>query len=573
MIQDRHLDKVLQTVQLHSEAELPEEIVKAADWCHLYHLSAARTNLIEWIPVGPDEDVLEFGAECGALTGILAGRAAAVTAVELDPVKTEVNRTRHRERSNITYLTGGLYHCLSEEPEERYDKIFLVGSLPLAEQYVENGGEPAYRILLTELKKRLKPDGRLILALPNKFGLKYFAGCREDYFGAPFTGLEGYYYHKGMKTFGRRELETLLTECGFPEFRFYYPYPDYRFMGSLYSDDRLPQAGELNTNLVNFDQDRYVFFDETKVYDSLIGEGLFPELANSFLVITGQEPVSELVYTKYSIERAEAFWLRTDIGKRGTDGERYAAKTALRETAAEHVRQIASAYEALKTCYAGSGLEPCRCRDKGTHVEFEFLRGETLQQRLERLSVENRTDEITALLDSYRARVSGHAKDTFRMTDGFREVFGEATLPEELRAAAVSDIDLIFSNILLPDGDGPWKFIDYEWTFSFPVPLHFLLYRAYYFASHQIQQTPALNLSDLLRREGITEEESHQYERMELHFQKYVTGDTYPERDLLGPIGNRIIPITDMETAYLEKKDSHGKKKRFPDLRRYRQRV
>ncbi len=548
MIQDQHLDKVLQTVQTHREEEFPRAILGAKDWCHLYHLSKARTNLIEWIPIGKNEDVLEFGSECGALTGFLAEKAGSVTALELDAVKTEINRTRYRSYSNITYLQGTFQTLKDTCAERRFDKIFLIGSLPLAELYLETNTAGAYRELITEVKQLLKPEGRLILALPNRLGLKYFAGCREDYFGAPFTGLEDYYYHKGMRTFGKKELSKLLEETGFPEHTFYYPYPDYRFMTQLFSDERLPKEGELHTNLVNFDQGRYVFFDETKVYDGLVKEDLFPELSNSFLVITGKQPVSDLIFAKYSYERADSFTLRTDLRKRKETGEWYAKKSPLCPKAEPHVKSISKLSRELDSFYQGSGIEICPCSED---VTFPFVSGQTLQERIESLVIASRHDEIVSLISEYCSRVKKNCKETFRETREFRKVFGNVKLPKGLLCADVSDIDLIFSNIILTENN-TWKVIDYEWTFPFPVPLHFILYRAFYFACHQIQPCEVLSLSRLLQEEGITESEQKEYEKMEASFQSYVTGGQMQERDLLIPIGNEILPLADMDRAYRE---------------------
>ena len=155
MIQDQHLDKVLAAVQSNSEEALPGVILEAKDWCFLYHLSRARKNLIEWIPIAPEEEILEFGAECGALTGLLCERAAQVTAVEIDAVKCEINRTRNREKKNLTVISGGLSALQNEKPEKTYDKIFLIGALPLAELYLEETQGNPYQTLLASLKECL----------------------------------------------------------------------------------------------------------------------------------------------------------------------------------------------------------------------------------------------------------------------------------------------------------------------------------------------------------------------------------------------------------------------------------
>jgi len=52
----------------------------------------------------------------------------------------------------------------------------------------------------------------------------------------------------------------------------------------IFSDSYLPQRGELNRNWQCFDADRVQMFDEARVFDTLLDEGLFGEFANSFLV-------------------------------------------------------------------------------------------------------------------------------------------------------------------------------------------------------------------------------------------------------------------------------------------------
>lgn len=88
-----------------------------------------------------------------------------------------------------------------------------------------------------------------------------------------------------------------MKECGETEYHFYYPYPDYKFMTTLYSDRYLPKVGELSNNIRNFDRDRMLLFDEKKVFDMLIREGLFGQYSNSFLVMTG--PMTDIVYSRF----------------------------------------------------------------------------------------------------------------------------------------------------------------------------------------------------------------------------------------------------------------------------------
>ncbi len=91
-----------------------------------------------------------------------------------------------------------------------------------------------------------------------------------------------------VKTFSKNGLTKLAKDSGLPETVFYYPYPDYKLPLQIYSDDYLPRQGELINNLRNFDADRMIIFDESKVYDGLIEDGMFDIFSNSFLVLMGE---------------------------------------------------------------------------------------------------------------------------------------------------------------------------------------------------------------------------------------------------------------------------------------------
>lgn len=582
MIQDKDLRELNNTIQsAKSDEELQKLMQESHSWTYMYHLAKGRTNLIEWLPENKEAKVLEIGAECGALTGMLARKYGAVVCLEVSQEKSEINQVRNGKLENVNFLTGRI----EQVQESDFNLIFLVGSLPLAESYVTTKDD-AYRTLLENCRNLLKADGRMILALPNKLGLKYFAGCREDYFGAPFTGVEDYYYHKGMRTFGKNELTTLLKNAGFDRADWYYPYPDYRFMTSLYSDQYQPREGELTTNLVNYDQERYVLFDEAKAFDTLIREDLYREHANSFLVITGKKPISDIVFSKYSAERDPQYALRTDIRYQSIDGQNSfedkmgeqaesrdlltSDKTALLEEGKSHIAGIKTAYDHLTSQYAGSGIEigPCRPGENEKSVTLDFIPGQNLQRLMEELIIQGRGADVKRIVDAYTKRILSAATDDFAMTDDFRRVFGGARLPEGLKTAKISDIDLIFSNLIIPDEAGDdiekivkadWSVIDYEWTFDFPIPVHFILHRCFYLATHQLMACPELNFEELIKGIGISPDESEQYLRMEEYFQNTIQGSLEPERNMLTKIGNGIIPFAEMDRTYREETDKDTK--------------
>ena len=87
----------------------------------------------------------------------------------------------------------------------------------------------------------LKPNGKLLIAIENKYGLKYWCGAREDHTAIPFDGLNQYILSKTAQTFSRQELADLVKNAGFENSFFYYPLPDYKFPQVIYSDEYLPK--------------------------------------------------------------------------------------------------------------------------------------------------------------------------------------------------------------------------------------------------------------------------------------------------------------------------------------------
>lgn len=85
----------------------------------------------------------------------------------------------------------------------------------------------------------LKPEGRLLIAIENRLGLKYFAGAPEDHTDLHFFGINGYPGNQSVRTFSKNELGELLENSGFPFLRFYYPYPDYKFPTEIFTDESL----------------------------------------------------------------------------------------------------------------------------------------------------------------------------------------------------------------------------------------------------------------------------------------------------------------------------------------------
>lgn len=275
-------DIILDIVKYRPQCEYEKIIMQEKSWPIFYHLSNLRTNIVEWIPINENSSVLEIGSGCGAITGALANKCKKITCIDLSKKRSEINAYRNKDKSNINIIVGN-FQDVEKELTEQYDYITLIGVFEYGEYYIQS--DKPYLEFLNIISKHLKKNGRIIIAIENKIGMKYWAGSKEDHVGKYYESIEGYTKSKGVKTFTKLELEEICNNAGFKEFKFYYPYPDYKFTTTIYSDDYLPQVGSLNNNIRNYDMDRLITFDESKVYDTVIKNNLFPLYSNSYLLI------------------------------------------------------------------------------------------------------------------------------------------------------------------------------------------------------------------------------------------------------------------------------------------------
>lgn len=457
-----------------------------------------------------------------------------------------VNAVRHKDSSNITICLGN-FQDVEKDLENDFDYATLIGVFEYGKGYI--GGEKPYHGFLTTVMEHVRPGGKLLLAIENKFGLKYWAGCREDHAGMYFEGLEGYQHTKNVRTFSRPELIRIMEECGYTDYKFYYPYPDYKFPAAVYSDNYLPQPGELNRNICNFDRDRLVLMDEGKVFDQILQDHLFPLYANSFFVEITKPGIDEsqpeqLLYTKYSSGRSKQFSIQTRI-VRDRDGKNIVYKKAEYAEGQKHLGHIAEAARRLDDVWEEYGqFSVNRCVSRDGRVEFEYLQGITVEEELDGLLSQGHTQEAAKVLREAAGRICGSARtEEFKVTPEFKQVFGEAQIPAGEPSFTVADVDLIFSN-LRKTADGKWNVLDYEWTFFFAVPVKYILFRAlhYYLESAPIRVEFG-KLFNFYEEFGITREQQQIYRQMELHFQKYVAGSGISPGSLYCTMGKPALPL------------------------------
>ncbi len=201
--------------------------------------------------------------------------------------------------------------------------------------------------------------------------------------------------------------------------------------------------------------------------------------------------MEKLLYEKLSNERNPKYNIVTDIIER--DGVKIVIKKPYNNDAVAHIHRVYDSYRGLQNILQGSDFCVNESKLVGDSIESEFLEGEHIAEA-------DAPRYIEAIKNAYMP----HSKE-FQLTPAFEEVFGHVDLPRGVLASEFLDIDLIFENIIKTNRG--WEIIDYEWTFDFPVPINYVLYRAVKFS-----QLPG-NLVDISDAEKIA------YQQMENHFQ------------------------------------------------------
>ena len=504
-IENDILEMVRNNVQLDG---LPPEKV---DYSVLYHLSKRRENILNWYPFSKEETVLEVGAGCGAITGLLCGKLKKVTAVELSKRRSEINYARNKNYDNLNIFVGNLNDM---NFEERFDYIVLNGVLEYAICFT--AGDNPYEDFLLKMSKFLKKDGKLIIAIENRLGLKYFSGSAEDHTSQYFLGLNQYENCNAVRTFSKSEMKALLKAVDFGDFEFYYPYPDYKFPVEIFTDDTLVR-NEYGKKYLNFDITKLGLFQEQKVAYSLVQEGVMSVFANSFLVIARQgnsNGKSRMLYSKMNNDRIDKFRIITTIEER--NGEKRVIKKALCEDAKAHILSIFKNSN-MQTGEKGGYLKG---KIENDEVVFPYLEYSSLNQEVLTCIREKKILKIIKIIqevyDGYLSEA--HLSDAFINSD-FQKVFGKETIDRGLPCKKNLNIDLICDNIYRAGSD--LIAIDCEWCFEFEIPTQFVIWRTINELYSKYKELELLkSINDMFLEFGIDQRLTYTFWSWAVYFDK-----------------------------------------------------
>lgn len=451
-------------------------------WPVLYHLSPLRNFLLEWLPIGAGDSVLEIGCGLGALTGCLLQMGATVDAVEISPRRAQICALRNRRADNLTIHVGNLNAMTFDK---KFDFVLLIGVLEYAESFTKT--KTPHADFLNKCKSFLKPDGALVIAIENRLGLAYLAGKPEDHTGKMFDGITDYQTPCGVKTFSRLELKNMLDACGLVNQKFFYPYPDYKFPYIIHSDEMLPAASDfVQFDDIFYDMDRAELFPMPYALPTIVNAGLYRELANSFLIVARQTHDAERIYplkiVANNCPRKPQYQLRTEI-HRAPGGGLLVKKIARNPLARQHLKTLVENCKIFSAIYGAEHVAQMQLISDDA-AETEFIEGITFEDYLcEILEADGVEAFVNALTFYFENILRGTADSTT-----FSDDVIDFNLPNRR-----CEMDLNFRNIIVRDDD----FVLFDYEFLLPtLPKKFVAWRAFRIFYH--------NCASLCQRYGIS---------------------------------------------------------------------
>ena len=254
--------------------------------------------------------------------------------------------------------------------------------------------------------------------------------------------------------------------------------------------------------------------------------------------------MKEIIYVRFSGERDRAFAIRTEILEE--EGRRFVRKTAMFPEGKAHLENIAKWEKLLKEQYRPAPFQVNACSLSEDGLWLEYLEEENLASYLDLLRLSGRREEARAGFLAYIDQVKAcHQDDAFAWTEDFYRVFGEsqeAVSPLLSHPCGkVTNIDLVCENLLQTS---PPTVLDYEWTFSFPIPQEYLLYRIIHYFVHSGAGRTEFSEEDLLSLSGVDPALLPLFTRMEKAFQRYIEGSHMALRNYVDNIAPGVAKLS-----------------------------
>lgn len=467
-----------------------------------YSTTPVRENIINWYPFKKNSIILEVGGGLGSSTEPLCKDAKKVISCEYSKRRAENIYYRHKKYENLEVVVGNLNKI---KLKEKVDYIVLIGVYEYAKRFFQT--ENPFADFLDLLKSFLKPGGVILIAIENRYGIKYWAGATEDHYGVKYLGLKNYDDYD-IETLGKKELTDIIEDAGL-FYKFYYPYPDYKMPYVIHTDERLPLKSELSSlQLYNHGQQIYNF-DYREVLGGLIDNGQYGFFANSFLVEISNKKnsLSDIVYAKSHWIRSEKYQTITRI-----DSRKNIVKIAKNAEVGKHLDSMCEVHDRLGKL----GVKTSKIAKKGQNYFVEFIEGISLTEHIYNLAKKGEKEAILKEIDKFHKLLKS-ISHTIQMKKFINKKAERYFSKKTLDILKIGLIDLHMANVIKHGNE--LFVIDQEWVVDYDVPLNYMIYFSTIMLFSWVPRLKSLfNVEDLLKEYGIKKKEIEIYLEMSAFF-------------------------------------------------------
>ncbi len=163
-----------------------------------------------------------------------------------------------------------------------YDYIVAIGVL-------EHCRKP--EVVLQILKNMLFSEGRLLLGMDNRLGVRYFCGDKDPFTLRVYDGIDNY-AKVGSKeknrisgrNYSMSEIKEMLQASGFQYYRFYSVFPELLRPQIFLAEDYTPNEALDIRIFPQYNSPETIFLEEERLYDTLIKEGMLQTMANGYFI-------------------------------------------------------------------------------------------------------------------------------------------------------------------------------------------------------------------------------------------------------------------------------------------------
>ena len=396
-----------------------------------------KKNIISWYPINAEDTVLQIGKD------------------------EEIYQELLKKTSNVSVIEE------KDSVNQKFNYVTLIGAF----EKVQN--EKEIVDLITFAKSCLETDGKILIAMKNKFGMKYWTGEKEsdnsEMFGNIVSGTEN--------VLGITKIKSLLEDLKL-KYKFYYPLPDYNTTNVIFSDKYLPTNDSIDARDLTYCKDgELLVFSEREAYKQILNEdkNQFPFFANSFFIEASEnESFQDIKYVGYGITRKEEYRIKTVIR------EDIVQKTADNDNSKEHIENISRNIKVLND-------SQINCLDKFENdmIISKFLNdAKSYDEVLIDIYNESGFEKLIKNIKEFRIEILDKLLENNKCDNLENTVFEKYNVEiskeqkEKLHFVKNGILDLIFQNCLVKENI---KYVyDQEW-YEENVPIEFILYRTIFY--------------------------------------------------------------------------------------------